>query len=248
VVEDVLANQKVAQSLLRRLGLHVDIADNGRVALEMLESNSYDLLFMDAHMPEMDGYETTQAIRKNEQGSGQRVPIIALTANNLASDRNKCLASGMDDFLSKPFNRTRLISILKKWLNVPTTPPVSLSTHLTDFTDKDSIIDMRQIDSMREAMGEDFSELIPAFQNSVDALLDEMASAVLENDSKTTQRTFHSLKSAASNLGATRLHRIASTGETYCRSASDADLQTLIDKLAKEYEIAKAELSRIGHN
>ena len=114
LAEDNCINEKVAVTMLEKLGLQVDVAHNGKEAIEKSENNSYDLILMDCNMPEMDGFQATQEIRKRETGS--RIPIIALTANAMDEDREKCLAAGMDGFISKPFNKNVLVEIMEKWL------------------------------------------------------------------------------------------------------------------------------------
>jgi CheY-like chemotaxis protein len=101
IAEDNLVNQKVAQRLLEKLGYSVDVAANGREAVDKWASGSYDLILMDCQMPEMDGYEATRAIRTAESG-GRHIPIVAVTANTMVGDREKCLACGMDAFVPKP--------------------------------------------------------------------------------------------------------------------------------------------------
>ncbi len=115
VVEDNIVNQRLAARLLQKLGCSVDVAADGGEAVEMAARISYDAILMDCQMPEMDGYEATAQIRNNEFG-GRRVPIIALTANAMQDDREKCLRAGMDDYLSKPVRPQDLAATLKRWL------------------------------------------------------------------------------------------------------------------------------------
>ena len=115
VVEDYFVNQEVTQDILELMGVDVEVAENGREALELYQNQKYDLIFMDIQMPEMDGYQTTREIRRTED-EGSHVPIIALTANALSGDREKCLEAGMDDYISKPIEVEKIEEILKKYL------------------------------------------------------------------------------------------------------------------------------------
>ena len=113
LAEDNEINQLVAKELLESMGLSVDIADNGRMALEMLALKDYAAVFMDIQMPEMDGYETTRRVRANPQL--RKLPIIALTAHGMVGDREKCLKAGMDDHLSKPIDPQALADMVARW-------------------------------------------------------------------------------------------------------------------------------------
>lgn len=116
LVEDNTINQEVILNTLTQLGYRAEIASNGQEALAQLEHATYDLILMDCNMPVMDGYEVTRLIRNHEQHSSEHTPIVALTANALVGDREKCLASGMDDYLSKPFKIDRLKQVLESLL------------------------------------------------------------------------------------------------------------------------------------
>ena len=127
LVEDQEVNQMVARKFLEGSGAVVTLAANGRLALERLATETFDLVLMDCQMPEMDGFTCTERIRAQEAGTGRHLPIVAMTAHAMAGDRDQCLASGMDDYLSKPITREALLRAVGKWLAgtpAPTVPPV----------------------------------------------------------------------------------------------------------------------------
>jgi PAS domain S-box-containing protein len=123
VVDDNKVNQMIAQKFIAKINCVSDSADNGLAALESVQTNDYDLILMDCQMPEMDGYEATQKIREfeNQSQSTSAIPIIAMTANTMEGDREKCLAAGMDDYVSKPINQTHLTDTINKWLGKKST-------------------------------------------------------------------------------------------------------------------------------
>lgn len=117
LVEDNPINQMVTSNLLTILGYEHDVAENGFVAVSLLEQQSYALILMDCQMPEMDGFEATKRIREKETATSTHIPILAVTANALTGDRERCLAVGMDDFLAKPFSKKQLCDLLANWYN-----------------------------------------------------------------------------------------------------------------------------------
>ena len=119
VAEDNIVNQRVAVALLQKRGFRVDVAADGREAVEMSKRSDYQAIFMDCQMPELDGYEATAEIRRRE-GTGQHVPIVAMTASTMAGDRERCLAAGMDDYISKPIRNDVLDGLVAK---LPTRGP-----------------------------------------------------------------------------------------------------------------------------
>ena len=122
VVEDNTVNQKVAVAMIESLGYGAEAVGNGLEAVEACSRQTYDAILMDCQMPQMDGFKATAFIRQRE-GVSRRTPIIALTASVTAEDRQRCLAAGMDDYLSKPVPREALASALRKWIATPGTPP-----------------------------------------------------------------------------------------------------------------------------
>jgi CheY-like chemotaxis protein len=116
LVEDNPVNQRLATRMLEKRGHRVVLARNGREALEALEKASFDLIFMDVQMPEMDGFQATAAIREKETTTGEHMPVIALTAHAMKGDREKCLAGGMDGYLTKPIRPRELDDVLESYL------------------------------------------------------------------------------------------------------------------------------------
>ena len=118
VVEDNRANQRVARGLLEKLGVDVDLVANGEEAMSVLEQHSYDLVFMDCQMPVLNGFDTTRKIRDQESKViNHAVPIIAMTANALLGDRDRCITAGMDDYISKPIHVSKVQQMLEQWLS-----------------------------------------------------------------------------------------------------------------------------------
>ena len=112
----------VVREMLRMLGCDVDVVGDGAAAHQAAAQNGYDIVFMDCHMPVMDGYEATQRIRDDERERGTRTPIVALTADALAIDRQRCLDSGMDDFMTKPVSSSQLSATIERWTGRKTNP------------------------------------------------------------------------------------------------------------------------------
>ena len=135
LVEDNRVNQEIGKAMLSKLGYHVDLAADGRAGVEAALSRHYDVVLMDCQMPEMDGYQATAAIRAHELDTegrapsslARRTPIIALTANAMKGDRERCLAVGMDDYLAKPFRLEQLEQVLSRWLDPIEHPPIELA-------------------------------------------------------------------------------------------------------------------------
>ena len=114
LAEDNIVNQKVAMKMLSTIGCQVDVVANGIEAAAAVKEGDYDIVFMDCQMPELDGYGATREIRNGEAGR-MRIPVVAMTANAMQGDREKCIAAGMDDYVSKPVNREELAAVVSKW-------------------------------------------------------------------------------------------------------------------------------------
>ncbi len=227
LAEDNLVNQEVAVGMLEGLGFGVDVADNGNFAMEALARQTYDLVLMDCHMPEMDGFAATEAIRQWEQREQrQRVPIIALTADIQEGTQERCMAVGMDDYLSKPFSQGALAGLLNTWLpaatavaTVPnaTAPPATIVRAAeADVLDEKIIEQLRAIgaDSGRDVLG----KAIDRYLESVPDDLDALRQACAQGDAETVRRLAHSLKSGSANLGAAAFSALCAMTEASARA------------------------------
>ena len=116
MAEDYALNQKLAMRLLERAGYSCDVVDDGQKVLDATREGGYDLVLIDCQMPVVDGFEATRAIRRRESAGGPRLPVIAMTANAMKGDRERCLEAGMDDYLSKPISVDALYALLTKYL------------------------------------------------------------------------------------------------------------------------------------
>eukprot|EP00913_Durusdinium_trenchii_P013373 g12554.t1 len=201
LVEDNLINQKVAIRMLSKMGHTVTTADNGKLALESLESRPFDLVLMDVQMPVMDGPTATAAIRRREQHSGGHIPIIAMTANAMRGDREKCLAAGMDEYVSKPVNPEELVKAIQRVIGHDSKPVQDRSAiaaktpHSIPIFDPDGALE--RVDGDVEFL----QELIGDFLEACDPMVAEMRASVSGNDCSTLRRVAHTLKSNVGCLG-----------------------------------------------
>ncbi len=220
LVEDNIVNQKVAVSMLKKIGLtHTDIARDGKEAVSMHSEHSYDLILMDCQMPKMSGYEATGIIRQKEQHK-PRTPIIAMTANAMPEDREKCIAAGMDDYLSKPVKVDNIRDCLQYWLiEKNTSPEKSVSkienapadTQITD--NQHPIIDSSTLSALEELMEEEFPTLINSYLEDAPKLMDDIRSSSKDADMEVLIRAAHTLKSSSNNIGAIQLATISANIE-----------------------------------
>ncbi|NJO82057.1 MAG: response regulator, partial [Blastochloris sp.] len=202
VVEDNATNQRVTVRTLERLGYWADVAANGQEALAAVKRIPYRLILMDCHMPVMDGFAATAAIRDYE-GVGRHTPIIALTANALAGERERCLAAGMDDYLAKPIPPNTLQATLVRWIGASPEPaaaepvePVALDEPIID-----RIVLEMMLGAPLAATAELARELIGLFLEESAAIVGDLHEALAAEDFATVHELAHTLKGACDNLG-----------------------------------------------
>jgi CheY-like chemotaxis protein len=188
IAEDNPVNQRLSSKLVERIGYTWDVAENGAQAVEAVARHPYLLVLMDCMMPEMDGYQATRELRQR----GAKLPIIAMTANALPGAREACLNAGMDDYLTKPIDPTRLEAMLRRWVQLPST-----------------VADMAALEQVRQVTGrgeEGLRELVGVFLEDASERMKELEAAVSLHDGERMGRVAHGLKSAAGYLGALEVH------------------------------------------
>jgi len=221
VAEDNAINQKVIRQQLAQLGFAMDVAANGRQALEALRAGDYALLFTDLHMPEMDGYQLARQVRARES-AGDHLPIIALTANALAGEAERCLAAGMDQYLSKPATLAELSAALERWFPASdpeaTRQPVNVAT----------------LQALVGTDGAVVRELLQAFRLSAADLSNELSAALIARRSGEAAAVAHRLKSSARSMGALQLGELCAAIEAAGLAGDLAALPGLLARLRVE--------------
>ena len=218
LAEDNAVNQQVALGNLRKLGFSVDLAMDGVEVLTRLASKEYDIILMDCQMPELDGYQVTREIRKRE-GEGHRTWIIAMTANVMMGDREKCLQAGMDDYVSKPLRRAELSAALER----------------AQVSGKETI-DQKFLDKLTDEDAEEFDELIELFSASAPSSIAAMRQALEKTNASDLAMAAHTLKGSCSYMGATSLREICVQLEEMSRSEDIKDAGGLVDSAGEELQ------------
>ena len=233
LVEDNPVNLAVGEKLLSVLGYSCDIAINGQIALEKMATGRYSLVLMDCQMPVLDGYSATREWRDREvlQGSKMHLPIVAMTANAMAGDRQRCLDAGMDDYLSKPVSREQLENCLHRWLPgrasfelrapqptadiaAPVPPPSPRNVAPSIFP----VLDHGMLDELREIAGDETPRIIGLFLEDAPRLIARMESASALPDLEAIRDAAHTLKSSSANVGAMALSTAAKRVELGARA------------------------------
>jgi CheY-like chemotaxis protein/HPt (histidine-containing phosphotransfer) domain-containing protein len=265
LAEDNAVNQELAQAMLKDLGCSVTLVTNGREAVEAVAATpfdsmqrAYDLVFMDCQMPEMDGYDATRKIRDWEarQGVAARLPIVALTANAMAGDHERCLAAGMTDYLNKPFSQERLAAILARWLplaaTLPAAPPaVAEPQALREPRRKaaaGTALDQKALDAIR-ALSKDgnpnlLGQIIALYLKDAPVLVERMRGAVQSGDAKELRTAAHTLKSSSANLGAVKLAGLCKDLERMGAENRMQDSAATLNVLEFEFDGACQALAR----
>jgi two-component system, sensor histidine kinase and response regulator len=236
VAEDNPVNQRVVCVMLRRQGWTVTLAVNGKEAYRLFLAGRFDLVLMDIQMPEMDGFEATAAIRQKEKAMGKHIPIIALTAHAMKGDRERCLAGGMDGYVSKPVQAEELIQAVE---GLDDNSPATRKT--SDLTSE--VVDREEALARVEGDEGLLADLAKLFCEESPKLLSAVQDAVAKRDTAALKRAAHSLKGSMSTFAARdateaalRLEELASEGELVDAEGAYRLLATQVDRLKQALE------------
>ncbi|PHV33891.1 multi-sensor hybrid histidine kinase [Janthinobacterium sp. BJB312] len=201
LVEDNEVNQEVAQHILNDAGIRVDIASNGAIALAKIEENAYDGVLMDCQMPVMDGYQATRKLRQDPRYSN--LPVIAMTANAMVGDKEKCLDAGMNDFIAKPIDVAQLFGTLARWI-APATPQEVAAVVAQPEAELPVIAGLKMAEAMRRVGGNAalMRKLLERFVETQFDAMQRIVAAIENNQLETAIREAHTLKGLAGNIGA----------------------------------------------
>lgn len=242
LAEDNPVNQEVALTMLEMLGCRVTVVENGLDAVRLATSRRFDAVLMDCQMPRLDGFGATAQIREREQE--HRTPILALTANAIKGDRERCLDAGMDDYLAKPFTHDELFRCLVRWLPAheagPDAPEATGRSREAEVPDEESPLDAQALDGLRKLgarSGRDvIGRIAEAYFGHAPGLVATLREAVVEDDGAALTRAAHSLKGASANVAALALADQARELERMGRQTGTKDAEPLVAALEAEFE------------
>jgi two-component system sensor histidine kinase/response regulator len=259
LAEDNVVNQEVAVHMLEGLHCRVTVAGNGSEALAALARTAFDLVLMDCQMPELDGFAATAEIRRREQESGahRRLPILALTANAIEGDRERCLEAGMDDYLGKPFSRDALAVMLDRYLPRVAIEPAETwaaaaggaalaGAPAADDLEAVSPIDMRALDSIRAlrrpGRESPLAKVIALYLDGWPERLDELRRALADADAQAMWKCAHALKSSSATIGAVGLAALFKQIESIGRAGTTTKADEALAEVERSFPAVRAVL------
>ncbi len=244
VVDDNATNREIAMSIFSNQGIVPELAESGERGLELSLNRKYDLIFMDCMMPDMDGYQTTQAIRSNPDNPNVETAIVALTANVMPGDEEACLAAGMTDYLPKPLRPKTLRTMIDKWIDQgpPDLDEMIAASQEQATKEKATNINpsLFEPERLTEIIGEDrdtINSLLDVFQESLVEQLAALTAATQEGQDIEKMRLYsHSIKGSAANYGAEKLRQYAERMEKACREGQRENALALYERVASSVE------------
>ena len=260
VVEDNPVNQDVATGILENMGCTVATAPNGYAAVQRCAQDAFDLILMDCEMPVMDGFDATRRIREIERVTGglrgtegrSRIPIVALTAHALAEVRDRCLESGMDDFLVKPFDEQQMVDMLGRWLTphaITTIPDTTATRTAQSPPPAGAAIDMAAVEKIR-AIGRAgkrplLGRIVAQFAETSPPLVVTMREGCAAGDTEAVWRAAHSLKSSSAAVGASGVAQRCAQIEAMAREHRILPPNAVIAAIDDELGIAIKHLRKL---
>ncbi len=250
LVEDNEINRQVARELLESLGVDITLAVNGREAVDIVKKESFNLVFMDIQMPEMDGYQATKLIR-NELGE-KELPIIAMTAHAMTGDKERCLAAGMNDHLAKPLDPAELKMMIEQWLELSSEQPVMNKQEESEPLkfiggNEKALKGLNQLSGFSRVMNnyDLYYKLLVNFYHEHRRDLSKLQRVLADENWQTAHFILHSVKGAAGNIGAERLQLAASGVETIIRSESRMPDEEKVSEFADAFDELMAGLQEL---
>lgn len=234
VAEDNPVNQQVAIRMLAKLGCRADVAANGREAVLMHGKEAYHLVLMDCEMPELDGYQTTAQIRAMETGR-RRTPIIALTSHSTQSEQEKCLAAGMDDFITKPVQPQLLEKVMERWLQSAAVQPAFAEPGKND-----------ELEEVQALFGTAFAELVALYQTDCPKRISLLHQAGAAGDSVQIAKVAHAFSGSCASIGATRLATLCKELELHAREGMPTGFGQKLSIIEAEYNRISAKLQALS--
>jgi CheY-like chemotaxis protein len=240
LVEDNEVNQMVAGELLSEMGCVVEVAEDGVEAVEAMRRASFDIVLMDCQMPEMDGFAATSRIRELESGGllvGRvgRVPIIALTANALKEDRERCLAAGMDDYLTKPLQPEKLVATMETYLG-KRVAVAAATAPASGVPGKKAPLDFAPLLNRCSGKREFAEKILEKFRGQSAELLEALVQSAKERDGEKAKRNAHTLKGMAATVAAEPLKEAAAVAEKLSAAEDWAGVEAQVEALKRELE------------
>lgn len=255
LAEDNEINQQVAKELLEMIGLNVIVANNGKEAVDKVENERFDLVFMDVQMPELDGLEATAEIRKNHQLKD--LPIIAMTAQALVGDRDKCILAGMNDYLTKPIDNNKLFPALIKWIKLADREKLSL-----EIREDISVIEKitNEVERLPELKGIDtrsglillggnaklYMSLLIKFKTDYSDMFNDIKDELEKNNIEIAERFIHSIKGVAGNIGAKELQKASEEFENAIRGNRSNEFNKLLLNFKNKFDEVISSLQVLG--
>jgi CheY-like chemotaxis protein len=235
LAEDNPVNQKVAATMLKKRGHGVVIASNGKEALDALDTESVDLILMDVQMPGMDGFEATRLIREREKANGGHIPIVAITAQALTGDRKRCLAAGMDDYISKPIRAEDLFSVIENLTNgsIKKESPIP-SEHVAPLAE--DVFDLSKAMGAMDGDRKLFEEVANLFLEDASDKIAKLREGVVRGDASAVKNTAHSLKASVDHFGAKRAFDAAHRLEIIGKNGKWTQAETAQLELEREFK------------